>query len=438
MAIVSTKNMNYHETIQFLYKLLPVFHLKGASAYKPGLENTLRLMDALGNPHSKFKSVHIAGTNGKGSVSHYLSAILQESAYKTGLYTSPHLVDFRERIRINGAMIDQQYVVDFVANNKDLIHNIRPSFFEFTMAMSFCYFADSNIDIAVIETGLGGRLDSTNILQPELSIITNIGYDHMEFLGNTLPEIAAEKAGIIKQNIPVVVGETLPETKSVFEEFANKKAAAIYFAEQNQLPEFKVLDGVKMKFNFQDKEYTSGLSGLYQLKNIRTVFEAVKVLQNSTFSITQQAIETGLEKVCELTGLRGRWEVLGTKPLIIADTAHNSHGIEQLNANLKHYKFDKLRIIIGMVKDKDLNAVLKLLPSNAIYYFTKAQSARSLSEVDLEAKAKEAGLSGKSYCNIQSAVNQVLKESDQKDLILITGSNFVVGESLEVLENQSI
>jgi len=422
--------MNYQETIQYLYKLLPTFHLKGASAYKPGLGNTLRLMEALENPHSKFRSIHIAGTNGKGSVSHYLSAILQESGFKTGLYTSPHLVDFGERIRINGNMIDQQYVISFVADNHALINAIRPSFFELTMAMSFCYFADNNVDIAVIETGMGGRLDSTNIINPVLSIITNIGFDHMEFLGNTLPEIAAEKAGIIKDNIPVVIGETHPETMQVFQHFAQKKQAAINFAEDLQLPEFKNFEGHKMKFYFQNRNYISGLTGMYQLKNIRTVMKVVETLNASSISISQQAIESGLMNVCELTGFRGRWEVLRNNPLVIADTAHNSDGFGQLSESLKHYQYRKLRIIFGMVKDKDMEKVMKLLPSDATYYFTKAQNNRFLSEHELRMKASEYGLKGFSFEKISSALVEALKESDTQDLILITGSNFVVGEAL--------
>jgi dihydrofolate synthase / folylpolyglutamate synthase len=430
--------MYYQETIAYLYKLLPAFHLKGASAYKPGLGNTKRLMEALGNPHQKFKSVHIAGTNGKGSVSHYLSAVFQEAGYKTGLYTSPHLIDFGERIRINGAMIKQQYVIDFVARNHDLIATIQPSFFELTMAMSFSYFADNMVDIAVIETGLGGRLDSTNIITPELSIITNIGYDHMEFLGNSLPEIAAEKAGIIKENTAVVIGETLPETKQVFEAYAQVKNSDIYYSELYELPVFKGFEANKMKFHFQNKEYMSGLTGMYQLMNIRTVMRAIEVLQNSSFKISQQSIESGLRNVCEITGLRGRWEILRNNPLLIADTAHNSHGMSQLNENLRHYDYYRLRIIIGMVKDKDLSAVIKCLPLDAIYYFTKAQTERSLSETELQNKAAEAGLRGYSYENIICAMDSALNVADERDIILITGSNFVVGEALEVFEKRTI
>lgn len=423
--------MNYRETIQYLYNLLPVFHLQGAIAYKPGLKNTVKLMEALGNPHLKFKSVHIAGTNGKGSVSHYLSAVLQESGYKTGLYTSPHLIDFAERIRINGSMINQQYVIDFVAGNHDLIEEIQPSFFELTMAMCFCYFADNMVDIAVIETGMGGRLDSTNIISPELSIITNIGFDHMEFLGNTLPEIASEKAGIIKENTAVVIGETLPETKKVFDEFARMRCAKIYYSELHQLPVFECFEGSKMKFAFQNNEYISGLPGMYQLKNIRTLMKAIEVLQATSFKISQNAIESGLKNVCELTGLRGRWEILRDNPRVIADTAHNAHGMSQLNENLKHYNFYRLRIIIGMVKDKDLSAVLQKLPMDAIYYFTKAQIERSLSETDLKNKATQAGLTGNSFENISRAIETALNDADERDIILITGSNFLVGEALE-------
>lgn len=426
--------MNYQETIQYLYDRLPVFHIIGSSAYKPGLDNTIRLMELLDNPHKKFKSIHIAGTNGKGSVSHYIAAILQQAGYKVGLYTSPHLVDFGERIRINGRMIEEHFVVDFIEHNKNSIESIQPSFFELTMAMGFSYFADQKVDIAVVEVGLGGRLDSTNIIHPELSIITNIGFDHVEFLGDTLEKIAAEKAGIIKKDVPVVIGETLPETKSVFVHKAVEMTAEINFAsEKKDVKLIKFCNG-KMLVEADNIQYFSELSGIYQLKNIATVLIAIEVLNTTTtFHIPDNAIKSGMEQVCSITGLRGRWEVISLNPMIVVDTGHNVHGIQQLVNQLKYQEYKTLRIVIGMVNDKDISGVLQLLPKEAVYYFTQAKVKRALPADELRERALVYQLQGKNYDLIQDALDESISDSNPKDLILITGSNFVVGEALNIL-----
>lgn len=422
--------MNYQETIQFLYDRLPVFHLLGATAYKPGFENTLRLMELLDHPHRKFKTIHVAGTNGKGSVSHYMAAILQQAGYKVGLYTSPHLVDFRERIRIDGVMIEEQYVVDFIASHREAIETIQPSFFELTMSMAFDYYADQHVDIAVIEVGLGGRLDSTNIILPELSIITNIGFDHVEFLGDTLVKIATEKAGIIKQHVPVVVGETVPETKEVFVRKAAEMQSDIAFASEVKHLEFKEFSNGKMVFEVDRQPFISGLSGVYQLKNIATALTAVDQLNKINIQIEAAAIKSGIENVCEITSLRGRWELVQQHPTIIADTGHNAHGIQQVVNQLAYQSYKNLRIIIGMVNDKDIEGVLSILPNAAVYYFTQAHTQRALSADELKQKALKHDLQGNSYATIPAAINMAIAESDSDDLILITGSNFVVGEAL--------
>ncbi|MEA4936182.1 MAG: folylpolyglutamate synthase/dihydrofolate synthase family protein [Paludibacter sp.] len=429
--------MNYQETIQYLYDRLPVFHIIGSSAYKPGLDNTIRLMELLDNPHKKFKSIHVAGTNGKGSVSHYIAAILQQSGYKVGLYTSPHLVDFGERIRISGKMIDQNYVVDFIEKNISIIETVQPSFFELTMAMGFSYFADRKVDIAVIEVGLGGRLDSTNIINPELSIITNIGFDHVEFLGNTLEKIATEKAGIIKLHVPVIVGETVPETKAVFVQKAKEMDADIYFASKKKALNFVEYRDNKMLVLSDNQLYVSELCGRYQLKNMATVLTAIEVLNStSTFLITSESIKAGLEKVCSITGLRGRWEIIRLNPMIVADTGHNVHGMQEVANQLKCQIYSNLRIVIGMVNDKDISGVLKLLPGDAIYYFTKAQVKRALDAQELKKTAAAFQLFGNSYDLVQNAIENCISESDPKDLILITGSNFVVGEALTLFNEE--
>ena len=428
--------MTYSEAIKYLYDRLPVFHLVGGAAYKPGLDNTIQLMNVLNNPHKRFRSIHIAGTNGKGSVSHTLAAVLQCAGYKVGLYTSPHLIDFGERIRVNGKMIEQQYVVDFVEQNKDVFEKIQPSFFEATMAMAFTYFADCEVDVAVVEVGLGGRLDSTNIIQPELSVITNISFDHISFLGNTLEKIAFEKAGIIKPNTPVVVGEVLPETKAVFEAKANQENAPILYAEEQVKLEFNAYKQHKMLVETSDnKTYNVGLSGNYQLKNIATTLTAINQLNKQGFNISEGDLRTGLENVCEITGLEGRWQKLQENPSIIADTGHNVAGIQCVVEQLKTQTFKTLRIVIGMVNDKDITEVLKLLPKKAVYYFTQARIERALAAEILQKQAKSIGLIGNAYLSVEQAIKSAIAESESDDLVFVGGSNFIVGEALIYLKN---
>lgn len=429
------RNLNsissYSETLQYLYDRLPVFHHVGSSAYKPGLDNTIQLMNALDNPHTRYKTIHVAGTNGKGSVSHFLSAILQEAGYKVGLYTSPHLVDFGERIRVNGKTIEKQYVIDFVEQHKTLFSEIEPSFFEATMAMAFQYFADCEVDAAIIEVGLGGRLDSTNIIDPVLSVITNISFDHVGFLGNTLEKIAFEKSGIIKPNTPVVIGEYLPETRPVFERKALEMNAKIAFSEEHEKIEFQGYEAGKMLVKTsKDVIFKVGLNGLYQLKNIATVLTAVQQLNDLDFDINKQQMNSGFENVVEITGLRGRWEVLSDNPKVIADTGHNVAGIRYVVEQLRAQQYKKLRIVIGMVNDKDISSVLDLLPQNAIYYFTQANIVRAMAASELQQKAESVGLIGSAYPSVELAVNSATKDSKSDDLVFIGGSNFVVGEAL--------
>lgn len=422
---------SYSETLQYLYDRLPVFHHVGSSAYKPGLDNSIQLMNALDNPHSKYKTIHVAGTNGKGSVSHFLSAILQKAGYKVGLYTSPHLVDFGERIRVNGETIEQQYVIDFVEQHKTLFSEIEPSFFEATMAMAFQYFADCEVDVAIIEVGLGGRLDSTNIIDPVLSVITNISFDHVGLLGDTLDKIAFEKAGIIKPNTPVVIGEYLPETRPVFKRKALEMNAKIAFSEEHEKIEFQGYEAGKMLVKTKKAETLKvGLNGLYQLKNIATVLTVVQQLKELNFDISKQQMNAGIENVVQITGLRGRWEVLSDNPKVIADTGHNVAGIGFVVQQLKAQQYEKLRIVIGMVNDKDISSVLDLLPKNAIYYFTQANISRAMAAIELQNQGESIGLIGSVYSSVELAVNSAIKDSNSNDLVFIGGSNFVVGEAL--------
>lgn len=428
--------MTYQEALRYLYDAAPAFHLVGAAAYKPGLDNVLALMAHFDNPHTKFHSIHVAGTNGKGSTSHLIAAVLQAAGYKVGLYTSPHLVDFRERIRINGQPIPQQEVVDFVEkilNPQSPINRINPSFFEITMALAFDYFAKQQVDIAVVEVGLGGRLDSTNIITPLLSVITNIGFDHTEFLGNTLADIAREKAGIIKPNVPCVIGETDSETAPVFIEAAKRNGiygeglettdCRIWFADQC---------GYLRKRRKNDVKECQ-LKGIYQEHNQQTAYVALQVLRNYTnhpLRITPSAIANGYAHVCTLTGLRGRWETLCEKPLTICDTGHNSHGIKYVAEQLQQYQISNLQsqihIVFGMVNDKDVDVVLKLMPKDAHYYFTQAQTHRAIPAKDL---AQLFG-SGDVFSDVPSAVRAAQKNATDKDIIFIGGSNYVVGEAL--------
>jgi len=423
----------YHLALHYLYERLPVFHHIGSDAYKPGLDNSIRLMSALDNPQNNYRTIHVAGTNGKGSVSHLLAAVLQKSGYKVGLYTSPHLVDFGERIRVDGEMIAPQFVVDFVANQQDLFKLVEPSFFEATMAMAFDYFDYCKVDVAIIEVGLGGRLDSTNIIHPVLSVITNISFDHIAFLGDTLEKIAFEKAGIIKYNTTVVIGEELPETRPVFEFKAKEQKAPIVVAEQHYQVNFNAYAGGKMLIETSDnKRFKVGLNGKYQLKNLATVFTAIDQLQQLNFEISETAIEDGLADVVAITGLQGRWQELQKAPMVICDTGHNVGGIMMVIEQLKAQTYETLRIVIGMVNDKDISAVLALLPKDAIYYFTQANILRALPAIELMQNANDFGLVGNTYQTVTAAIEAVLKDAGKNDFIFIGGSNFIVGEALPV------
>ncbi len=428
--------MNYQQTIDYLYSQLPMFSRIGSAAYKEDLHNTIALCSSVGNPQNNYKTIHIAGTNGKGSTSHILAAILQEAGYKTGLYTSPHIKDFRERIRVNGKMITEQFVVDFTENTKAITDEIKPSFFELTVAMAFKYFEEEKVDIAVIETGLGGLLDSTNIITPILSIITNIGYDHQNILGNTLPEIATQKAGIIKQIIPVVIGETLPETKNIFVETAERKNAPIQFAEENFITTYIYVEGDLLLCNVQNLEtgitekLRCGLTGLYQVKNLCTVLAAVAELNKLHINIPEMALHKGIEDVKKITGLRGRWEILHQQPTIIADVAHNKDGIAQVINQLNiSYPKAHIHFVLGFVKDKDVENVLKLFPPNASFYFTNAHIPRAMPSIELQQKALQVGLVGKCYDHVDAAVDAAKKNTDDKAVIMICGSFFILAES---------
>jgi dihydrofolate synthase / folylpolyglutamate synthase len=426
--------MTYEETLQYLYDQLPMFSRIGSAAYKKDLFNTIRLTEALNNPQKKFKSIHIAGTNGKGSVSHMLAAILQTAGYKTGLYTSPHLKDFRERIKVDGKMCSKEFIIAFTEKIIPQIEQLEPSFFEITVAMAFEYFMQQKVEVAVIETGLGGRLDSTNIIMPELSIITNIGWDHMNILGDTLEKIAYEKAGIIKQNIPAIIGEVTDETKIIFEECAEEKNAPLIFAQENYYVQDFNYAHNQLQCEVVDKKkdehhiYNLDLPGVYQTKNIISVLEAVHQLQLKNWKIKQSHVDSALKKVKHLTGLHGRWEKIKDNPTVIADVAHNVNGIKQLTEQLELMSYDKLHLIIGFVKDKDVANILSLLPKTANYYFTKAQLPRALSENVLADLAGEHGLHGKAFKDVDAALKEAVTHAGKEDLILIFGSVFLVGE----------
>jgi dihydrofolate synthase/folylpolyglutamate synthase len=425
--------MNFKETLDFLYAQLPVFHRVGASAYKKDLTRTLALLDYLGNPHQAFETIHIAGTNGKGSSSHILASILQESGFKTGLYTSPHIKDFGERIKINGRFIDETFVVQFVERIKHLLPEIEPSFFELTVAMSFQYFAENKVDIAVIETGLGGRLDSTNVITPIVSLITNISYDHMDLLGDTLPKIAFEKAGIIKSKIPVVVSERQVEVEQVFLQKAFETNSALTFASDHYILEKIGYQNGKMlcKVDFENGtgfEITSGLIGNYQLKNLGGILQTVDVLKSNGTNIPESAIKKGIENVLENTGLKGRWQTIGQHPLTICDIAHNKAGIQTLLETVQSFQPKHLQIVFGVVKDKDLNKVLSILPKEASYYFSNAHSPRALSVQELKEKAQHFGLIGQSFDDVNEAIASARLAANPEDLVLVCGSNFLVAE----------
>lgn len=428
--------MTYQEAVEYLYTQTPLFQNVGQEAYKEGLYNTVTIDRHLGCPHKLYKTIHVAGTNGKGSVSHTLAAILQASGYKTGLYTSPHLTDFRERIRVNGKPVTPEFVIKFIERNREFLEPLHPSFFEVTTAMAFSWFAEQEVDVAVIETGLGGRLDCTNIIKPVLSIITNIGYDHMKFLGETLPGIAFEKAGIIKKNVPVVIGEYTPETRTVFERKAEEVSTRIVFAEDN----CKIISQKyhnPSKVVYETAAYPaleSGLAGLCQEKNANTILTALDELKKKKFNIPESAVRKGFKNVCRMTGLRGRWQLVSKKPDIICDTGHNSHGLKYIAKHLEELSakpgFGQLRIVMGMVNDKDITDVLALMPRNARYYFTQASVKRALDASTLRDMARQVGLTGRVYRTVAQAVDMARREAAPEDLIFVGGSTFVVADLL--------
>ena len=426
--------MTYQQTIEYLFSRLPMYSRIGAAAFKKDLTNTIILCEDIGNPHHKFKSIHVAGTNGKGSVSHMLAAILQTAGYKTGLYTSPHLKDFRERIKVNGVEINEKFITDFTEKIKPLIEEIEPSFFEITVAMAFDYFAKQEVDIAVIEVGLGGRFDSTNIITPELSVITNIGWDHMNILGDSLEKIAFEKGGIIKPNIPVVIGETIPESKPIFEKIASEKNAPLHLAtkERNvaswEWEKHELIVEIAENGKTDHKKYHLDLPGIYQSKNLLTVLETCSVLKDLEYDIDENEIRQGLQKTKKLTGLHGRWEVIHENPAIVLDVGHNEDGIKQIIQQIELTTHHELHIIIGMVKDKEIDTVLSLLPHSANYYFTQAHIPRALPAETLKEKAGEFNLKGKTYPDVNEAIKEAKSKSHKDDLILICGSVFLVGE----------
>ena len=427
--------MNYQETVEYLYKQAPAYQRLGQSAYKEGLDNSLALDNYFRFPHKHYRSIHVAGTNGKGSTSHLLAAILSEAGYKVGLYTSPHLIDFRERIRVNGEMIDHQFVIDFVKNHQAFFEPIKPSFFELTMEMAFVYFQHMEVDVAIVETGLGGRLDSTNIISPILSIITNIGFDHTQFLGNTLPQIAAEKAGIIKPSIPVVIGEIdNDDVRKVFVKKAEAESAPVVFAEE-QMDNFTSAitpDGWILN-NDSYKNLKNELGGWVQNKNARTVLTAIQELIKQGFKIPNHAVYNGFANVVELTGLMGRWQTLQEKPRIVCDTGHNEHGVKYIVEQLSMESYDKLHIVFGMANDKDASTILSMMPKNAIYYFTQASVDRALDVNALAESASKHGLTGNRYSNVESALESVKENANENDFIFIGGSSFIVADVLTLL-----
>ena len=418
----------YQETLDYLYAKLPMYNRIGAAAIKNNLDNTLSICSYLGNPEKKFPTIHIAGTNGKGSSSHMLASIFQAAGYKTGLYTSPHLYDFRERIKVNGQMCPEEFVTSFTNNVKPIIEEIEPSFFEITVGMAFDYFAQENCDIAIIETGLGGRLDSTNVIQPILSLITNIGWDHMALLGNTLPAIASEKAGIIKSNTPVVISEVIDETKPVFEKFATDKNAPIYFAED--FIEFKSFTNhwTYAQFDYDTISVNCDLPGRYQYKNIRGVLQCVHLLRAMGWNLPEEIVLKAFQQIKLTTGLMGRWECLQESPKLFLDVAHNEHGMHALLDQLATLSFNHLHIITGMVKDKDVDAVLGMLPKEASYYFSNAHIPRALPAAELAEKAKKIGIHGLVFDNVNEAITAANKNAHPNDLIIVMGSIFLVAE----------
>jgi dihydrofolate synthase/folylpolyglutamate synthase len=403
--------MTYQDTVNWMFQQLPMYQNQGKTAYKANLDNTLLLADYLQRPEHKFKSIHVAGTNGKGSTSHMLASIFQEAGYKVGLYTSPHLKDYRERIKINGKEVSKRFVIDFMKTHKTFFETHSLSFFEMTVGLAFDYFAKEKVDIAIIEVGLGGRLDSTNIITPEVSVITNIGFDHMQFLGNTLESIAIEKGGIIKANVPVVIGETQKETIDVFKRIAKNHQSEIFFADQDITTLLE-----------------SDLKGNYQQKNIATVLKTIEIIRNSSFIISDENIKNGLLNVVKNTGLNGRWQMLQQKPKIICDTAHNKEGLTYTMKQLQEETYNKLYIVFGVVNDKDVSSILELLPKNAIYYFCKPNIPRGLNAEELQSLFLENGFVGNSYSSVNEALKAAKVNANEDDLIYVGGSTFVVAE----------
>lgn len=423
--------MNYQETIEYLFNSTPVFEKVGAKAYKPGLQTTETLDKHFGHPHRQFKSIHVAGTNGKGSCSHTLAAILQSEGYKVGLFTSPHLVDFRERIQVNGECISEQYIIDFVEKERSFFEPLHPSFFELTTALAFKYFAEQKVDIAIIEVGLGGRLDCTNIITPILSIITNISKDHTQFLGNTLADIAGEKAGIIKPGVPVIIGEDLPETRSVFQQKAQKENSPIIFAQDENQQEVQKAEHINGKMEYTTRTWgklTGELCGDYQAKNMNTILNAVKYL--TLIKNKGTSIKYGISHVTELTGLMGRWQKIQDKPLVICDTGHNVGGWQYLAPQIKAQACRQLRIVFGMVDDKDVTTVMKMLPNDAIYYWTQATTKRAIKVEKIAELGTSLGLNGNVYPSVNKAFKAAQADAAEDDFIFVGGSSYIVADFL--------
>lgn len=442
--MMQADDLKYRQILDYIYEKLPMYHLIGADAYKKDLGNIVSLCESLGNPQTKLKFIHVAGTNGKGSVSHLLASILSENGYKTGLFTSPHLVDFRERIRINGEMISRENVCNFVEKNKELIETVQPSFFEITAAMAFRYFYENNTDIAVIETGLGGRLDATNIITPLVSVITNISFDHEYMLGNSLEKIAGEKAGIIKADVPVVIGESHAETVDVFNKTAKSRKAPIYFADKelsgriiSRMAGHSVF-GLRNLHTGRSFITDCGLAGDCQLKNIATVMVILKVLKRSGYKFRAGNVKKGIRLVRERTDLRGRWEMLSEDPWLICDISHNPAAVKETVRQLDYYSFNKLHIVFGLSADKNLEGILSLLPVKADYYFCRPSIPRGLDQKVILKKAGEFSLKGKDYQTVETALEQALHNAGKNDLVLITGSAFVVADALKYLEKENI
>lgn len=425
--------MNYQETTQYLFKSTPVFEHVGASAYKEGLDNT-RVLDAhFGHPHHGYKTIHVGGTNGKGSCSHSLAAILQSAGYRVGLYTSPHLVDFRERIRVNGQCVSERYVIDFVEQEKAFFEPLRPSFFELTTAMAFKYFSEQQVDIAVVEVGLGGRLDCTNIITPQLSIITNISKDHTQFLGNTIQQIASEKAGIIKVGVPVVIGEATEETRPLFERKAREIGAPIIFAE-DRLPVLssRSLPGGGRKYHSRMGDFTGELEGDYQEKNMNTIIAALELMRKQGITCPEDSFSRGINHVHELTGLTGRWQRIHERPPVICDTGHNIGGWQYLARQISAQSCEQVRIVFGMVDDKDIDAVMDILPKDAVYYWTQASSHRAIPVKDIKRRGDLRNLQGASFDTVKEAYVKALGDASENDFVFIGGSSYVVADLLSM------